>query len=245
MSPFTTPEPISVRLEARAGSVHLVASERLDTVVGVRPHDEASPADVWSAEHLRVDFRDGRLTISGPRRAASRHRGGAVDLDVALPPRSRLHATLRSADLRAEGEYTDVRLATGSGDVEIEAVTGRLKAVNASGTIAVRAVDGYASVATTSGPVRVHNLDGELKFKAASGSLSVDTLRGHLRSRTGSGSVIVESGVEGAVSVHTNSGEVALGVPTGTAVRFDIVTGSGAVTNRLRAAEGPEADDKP
>lgn len=242
MSLFTTPDPISVRVEAGAGSVRLHATERTDTAVQVRPHDKTSDADVWAAEHVRVDFRDGRLTVSAPRRA--RHRGGAVQIDIALPSRSRLYATLASASLRAEGEYSDVRLAPAGGDVDIDAVTGKLKAANASGAITVQKMDGYASISTSSGSVRVETLDGELKFKAASGSLSIDTMRGAAKSRTASGSVIIESAVRGVVSAHTSSGEVALGVPEGTAVRFDIVTGSGTVTNRLQPVDGPDADDQ-
>lgn len=244
MSLFTTPEPISVRLEAGGGSVRLIATDRTDTVVQVRPHDEACSADVWAAEHVRVDFRDGRLAVSGPRRGVPRFRGGAVDVEIALPSRSRLYATLGSADLRAEGQYVDVRLAAAGGDVEIDVVTGKLKASNASGSFSVHTVAGYASIATSSGSARVENLEGDLKFKAASGSLSIDSLRGNVRSRTASGSVIVEAGVRGAVSAHTSSGEVAVGIPQGTAVRFDIVTGSGVVTNRLQSADGPEADDE-
>jgi DUF4097 and DUF4098 domain-containing protein YvlB len=242
MSLFTTPDPISVRVEAGAGSVRLEATERTDTAVQVRPHDETSDADVWAAEHVRVDFRDGRLTVSAPRRA--RHRGRAVQIDIALPSRSRLHATLASAGLRAEGEYSDVRLATAGGDVDIDAVTGKLKAATASGAIAVQKMDGYASISTSSGSVRVETLDGELKFKAASGSLSIDTMRGAAKSRTASGSVIIESAMRGVVAAHTSSGEVALGVPEGTAVRFDIVTGSGTVTNRLHPVDGPDDDDQ-
>lgn len=244
MSLFTTPEPINVRLEAGGGSIHLVATERADTVVQVRPHDESRSADVWAAEHVRVDFRDGSLMVSGPKRGVPRFRGGAIDVDIELPSRSRLHATLGSADLRAEGEFADVRFGAASGDVEVDVVNGKIKAANSSGSVTVHSLAGYGSIATASGAVRVENLDGELKFKSASGSLSVDTLRGTVKSRTASGSVIVEAGVRGTVSSRTSSGEVTVGIPEGTAVRLDIVTGSGVVTNRLQPADGPEPDDE-
>ncbi|MDP7702877.1 DUF4097 family beta strand repeat-containing protein [Mycobacterium sp. TY815] len=242
MSLFTTPDPISVRVAAGTGSVRLTATDRTDTSVQLRPDDDTCDADVWTAEHVRVDFRDGRLTVSTPKRA--RHRGGAVQIDIALPSGSRVSATLGSAELRAEGDYSDVRVAAAAGDIDIDAVTGKLKSTSASGSLSVQRIKGYASIATSSGAVRVENLDGELKFKAASGSLSVDTLRGAVRSRTASGGVIVEAGIRGVVSAHTSSGEVAVGVPEGTAVRFDIVTGSGSVTNCLAAADGPQADDE-
>ncbi|QLL09211.1 DUF4097 family beta strand repeat-containing protein [Mycobacterium vicinigordonae] len=245
MPTFATPDPISVRVAAGAGSVRLVATDRTDTVVGVRPHDPTLESDVRAAEQMRIDYRDDRkLTVSVPKRGMPRIRGGAVDIEIELPKGSRVHAELRSADLRAEGEYADVQIGTASGDAEIDTVTARIRAASSSGSLTVHSVAGYASLATASGALRVQDLDGDGKFSSASGSVSVDTLRGNLKARTASGAVIVEAGVRGSVSAHTSSGEVAVGVPDGTAMRMDIVTGSGAITNRLQPADGPEAGDE-
>lgn len=48
-----------------------------------------------------MDFRDGTLIVSGAKRGLPLFRGGAIDLEIALPSRSRLHVSLASADLRA------------------------------------------------------------------------------------------------------------------------------------------------
>ncbi|BDB43539.1 MULTISPECIES: DUF4097 family beta strand repeat-containing protein [Mycobacterium] len=243
MPTFATPEPISVRVTVGAGSVRLVAADRADTVVQVRPHDQTRESDVRAAEQLRVDLRDERkLTVAAAKRGMPRT--GAVEIEIELPSQSRIHAELGSASLRAEGEFADVRISAAGGDAEIDTVTGRIKAASSSGSVTVRSVVGYASLATASGTLRVHDLDGDVKFSSASGSVSVDTLRGNLKARTASGSVIVEAAVRGSVSAHTGSGAVAVGVPDGTAVRMDIVAGSGAVTNHLQPADGPEPDDE-
>ena len=244
MPTFETPEPIAVRIEAGGGSIRLVATDRADTVVEVRPRDESRSSDVWAADHTRVDFRDGKLVVSGAKRGLPLFRGGAVDLEIALPARSRLHVSLASADMRAEGEFADFRFAGASGDVEIDVVTGKIKAANASGSFTVHAVEGSASVATASGNVTIGDLDGDLKVNAASGSLSVGRLRGRAKSRTASGSVAITAAVRGAVSAHTSSGEVAVGVAEGTAARLDIITGSGVVTNKLQPSDGPEQGDE-
>ena len=68
MPTFETPEPIAVRIEAGDGSIRLIATDRADTVVEVRPRDESRSSDVWAAEHTRVDFRDGKLVVSGAKR---------------------------------------------------------------------------------------------------------------------------------------------------------------------------------
>lgn len=226
MPTFPTPEPISVRIHAGAGSIRLTATYRADTVVQLRPRDGSRNADVWAAEHTKVDFRDGKLTVSGAKRSLPMFRDGEIDLDIALPARSRVHASLGAADLRAEGEFADVRVASSAGDVEVGSVTGSL------------------SVATASGDVTVGDLDGDLRFKAASGSLTVNRLRGYVKSRTASGSVHVVAAVRGGVSAHTSSGEVALGIPEGTAARLNLVTGSGVITNRLQPSDGPDEGDE-
>lgn len=244
MPTFATPEPIDVRIEAGSGSIHLVATDRSDTVVAVRPRDESRSSDVWAAEHTQVDFSDGKLMVTGAKRGLPLFRGGATYIEIALPARSRLNASLASADMRAEGEFADFRFTGASSDVEVDVVTGKIKAVNSSGSFTVRAAEGSASVATASGRVTIGDLDGNLKFKGASGSLTVDRLRGHLKSKTASGSVAVVAAVRGAVSAHTTSGEVEVGIVEGTAARLDIITGSGVVTNTLRPADGPEQGDE-
>ncbi|HXA87406.1 MAG TPA: DUF4097 family beta strand repeat-containing protein [Mycobacterium sp.] len=244
MPTFETPEPIVVRIEAGAGSIRLVATDRADTVVEVRPHDESRSSDVWAAEHTRVDFRDGTLVVSGAKRALPLFRGGAIDLEIALPARSCLDVSLASADMRAQGEFADFSFAGASGDVEVDVVRGKIKAATASGSITVHTAEGNASVATASGEVTIGDLDGDLKVKAASGSLTVGRLRGRVKSRTASGSVAITAAVRGAVSSHTSSGEVAVGIAEGTAARLDIITGSGVVTNKLQPSDGPGQGDE-
>ncbi len=107
----------------------------------------------------------------------------------------------------------------------------------------MRTAQGNASVATASGDVTIGDLDGDLTFKAASGSLTIDRLRGCIKARTASGSVDVAAAV-GGVSAHTSSGEVPVGVAEGTAVRLDIITGSGVVSNKLQPSDGPQQGDE-
>jgi len=244
MPTFATPEPIAVRIDASAGWIRLVATDRTDTVVDLLPGDESRGSDVWAAEHTRVDFRDGTLVVSGTKRGLALFKGGVIDIEIELPARSRLHVSLGLATMRAEGEYGDVKIAAATGDVEVDVVKGRLKANNASGSFTVHTVEGSASVGTASGDVTIGDLHGDLKFNGVDGSLSVDRLSGDVKSRTVSGSVDVAVAVRGGVSAHTSSGEVAVGVAEGTAARLDIVTGSGVVSNDLQPSEGPQQGDE-
>jgi len=243
MPTFTTPQPITATVEISAGSVRLAASDRDDTVVDVRPRDESRSHDVKAAEQVRVDFNNGTLRVSS-QRGFSFPRRGAVVVDIALPAGSRLDASAASADIAADGKYTDCKFATASGDVEIGSVAGKLKADSASGGITVHGIDGSASISTASGDVTIDALDGEIKYRAASGSLTVSLLRGNISSQTASGDVAVATAINGSVSAQTASGEVVVGIAEGTAAQLDLHTRSGSVRNSLTESDGPAQGDE-
>jgi DUF4097 and DUF4098 domain-containing protein YvlB len=243
MPTFDTPRPITAHVEAAAGSVRLVASERTDTVVEVRPFHESRPADVKAAEQARVDFDNGTLRVAAHRRGLSWGRSGAVDIEIHLPACSRLRASSASADVRADGVFTDCRLSSASGDLVVGTVTGKVKADTASGTITVANVEGNVSISTASGGADIGELDGNLKFQAASGGLTIERLRGAVNAQTASGEVSVATAVTGVISVQTSSGDVEVGIFGGTAARLDLTTGSGVVTNQLEPSDGPADGD--
>jgi DUF4097 and DUF4098 domain-containing protein YvlB len=226
MPRFDTPEPISVRVEANSGSIHLIASERTDTIVEVRPHDESRQADSRSAEQSRVYYANGKLVVAPAKFGLLGYRMGAVDIVIELPSHSRVHAAVASAEVQADGEFAEFKFDSASGNLVVESIVGA------------------ARISTASGDVTVERLDGNLKFAAASGSLLLGRLGGSVKSQTASGSVSFAAATSGAVVAHTSSGEVEIGIPEGTAARLDVMTGSGTVTNGLQPSDGPADGDE-
>jgi Putative adhesin len=244
MPNFDTPEPILAYIELIAGSVKLSASDRDDTVVEVRPRDPSRPSDVKAAEQARVDFRNGRLAIRAAKKYISIGRGGAVDIDIALPSSSRLETASVSADVQADGVLAECKLSTVSGDLRVDTVDGNIKADSVSGDITAQGVTGNVTVSTVSGNVMIDHLEGDVKFQAASGGITIGRLRGNAKAQTASGSIAVATAVNGAFTAHTASGEVEVGIPQGTAARLDLRTRSGLVTNALQEANGPAENDE-
>lgn len=244
MPTFQTPEPIHAVLEVVAGSVRLTAEERDDTVVDVRPRDPGRASDVRMAEQARVDYANGRLSVSAGRKFLALGRGGAVEIEIALPARSRLQVSTASADVSADGLVGDCRFATASGAIQLAEIVGNLKADTASGDVIVQRSTGNVWVSTASGDATIGELEGDVKFQAASGALTVGRLRGQARAQTASGSVTVSAAVNGAVTAQTSSGEVEVGIPEGTAARLDVMSGSGAVSSALAPSDGPSGDDR-
>jgi hypothetical protein len=244
MPRFATPDPITASVEIVSGAVHVVATDRDDTVVNVSPRDPDRTSDVRVAEGARVDFANGTLTVSAGRRFISLGRGGAVIVDIELPSRSRLQVSSASADVYANGAVGDSRFATASGDAVVGAVVGNLKADSASGGITVESLVGAAAISTASGDASVGELTGDIKFRAASGALSVSRLHGTVNAQTASGDVTVTAATTGGVSVQSGSGDTEVGVEEGTAARLDLKTHSGEVRNNLQPTDGPvDGDD--
>ncbi|MGV0742176.1 DUF4097 family beta strand repeat-containing protein [Mycolicibacterium sp. XJ870] len=244
MTTFQTPEPITAVVEVVAGAVRLVASDRDDTIVEVRPRDPNRASDVRVAEQARVECHNGTLKVTAGRKVLSLGRGGAVHIDIELPAKSRLKASSASADVEADGAYSECRFASASGNVRIGTVIGNIKADTASGDVTVDDVTGNASISTASGAAAIGRLDGDVKFQAASGGITVGVLRGNVNVQTASGSVAVATAVTGGLSAQTASGEVEVGIPEGTAARLELASKSGSVSNGLQTTDGPaEGDD--
>ena len=242
MAIFDTPQPITATVEISAGTIHVAATDRSDTVVEVRPRDESRSHDVKAAEQVRTDFRDGRLVVASPRGFALPRRG-AVVIDIALPSGSHFSAAVSSATVTADGEYGDCTFASASGNLTVGAVSGNLKADTASGDVRATSATS-ATVSTASGDVRLAELGGDIKFRAASGSLSVGRLQGNLNAQTASGDVAVTAAVRGSISAQTSSGEVTVGVAEGTAAQLDLRTNSGSVRSTLKPSDGPAEGDE-
>ena len=103
MPVFDTPEPISVTVELGVGDLRVVAGDRADTVVEVRPSDPAKKGDVTAAGQTRVEYAGGRLLIKAPKnwRRYTPH-GGGESVDAV---RSHASASLRasSSDVSSTG----------------------------------------------------------------------------------------------------------------------------------------------
>ena len=67
MPEFGTPQPIAITVDVLLGEVKILASDRTDTVVEVRPSDAAKKDDVHAAQETEVDFAAGQLTVKAPR----------------------------------------------------------------------------------------------------------------------------------------------------------------------------------
>jgi hypothetical protein len=265
MPVFAWPAPISVSVELTAAAVRLVASERSDTEVEIRPIDPADLLAARTAANTAVDFHDGRLTIGTPRAqpwswkwAVDLVTGpSGVEVVVNLPTGSDVRVQTDYGEIRAEGEFGECRLRTSYGDIEVDrAATADL--TTAGGAVGVARVEGRAQVTAGTGDLRIGDIGGPAIIKNDYGQTSVGRVEGELRlvgsygdmtvraaladveARTAYGSVRIDEVVRGTVSLTTTSGRLEIGIREGTAAWLDVQTSHGTLRNSLPTRGGPD-----
>jgi hypothetical protein len=246
MPTFDTPTPIQIRIDLSGGSVRVRASDRADTVVTVRPGNERKSADVQAADQIRVEYADGRLVITSPRRARLLFMGGmpSVEVELLVPEGSGLEAALTAGDVDCEGRLGDVRIDNRYGDIRIDRAA-TLHARTSAGDITVTQVDRDADAGTSYGAIRVREAAGALRLDSACGDITVERAMGSVGAVTKYGQVSVHHAVGGSLDLATSYGQVEAGVREGTPAWLDLESSSGKVRNLLTPSDAPDGGEEP
>ncbi|MEU3014851.1 hypothetical protein [Nocardia asteroides] len=156
---FQTPAPIAVTVDVLAADVTVIASERTDSVVVIRPADPAKKADLRAAEQTKVEFADGVLSVSSPKnwRTYTPFGGNAaIAVTIEVPAGSRLTSTTGVGQVFGAGELGDCEVTVSLGDIVVERPQGSVTAKTAKGDIRIgAAVRGELRLETSVGAVEV------------------------------------------------------------------------------------------
>ncbi|MGH3742536.1 MAG: DUF4097 family beta strand repeat-containing protein [Micromonosporaceae bacterium] len=261
MPNYETPNPISVTLELGVGYLRIAASDRPDTVVEVRPSDEADESDVKAAQQVRVDYANGMLQVTGPRRAFDfSKKTRSVDVSIELPSGSQVAAHLLMGDIRCAGRLGECRLKT-SGNVRLER-TGPLRLHTGFGHITAAGIAGNAEISTGTGKIQIGEVEGAAEVKNSNGDTTIDAVAGDVRVRNANGGIAIERAgagvdvktsngsirlgevVRGSVVLGTAAGNLDIGIAEGTAAWLEVNTGFGHVRNQMDSAARPEKADE-
>ena len=264
MPTFETPEPISVNLELGVGHIRIVAGDRRDTIVEVRPSDPSKQGDVTAAAETRVEYGPGGLLVRGPRawKLYAPWRGGdeSIDVQIELPSGSSLTGEAGVAALHCAGELGECRFKTGAGEIHVEAaravrlrtgagavavdrVTGDVEITTGSGAVELGSVAGAAVVRNSNGDTWIGEVAGDLRANAANGRIAVDRPGASVAAKTANGDVRLGAVVRGEVVAESGFGQVDIGVLDGVPAWLDLDTSFGRVHNALEAADRPAAGD--
>jgi hypothetical protein len=258
MPVFATPEPISVTIDLSVGNVRIVASDRADTVVEVRPSDGSDDSDVQAAQQTRVDYADGTLTVRGPRSRVFdfSRKTRSVAVTVELPTGSAVHGDVTAGDVHSTGVLGECRLKasvghfridrTGAarlattGHITVDAIAGDAEVSNGSGRIELGDIGGTAVIKNSNGDITVGTVAGQLRARTANGSISVERAGAAVDAKTSNGSIRVGEVARDTATLDTATGDLEIGIATGTAAWLDLKTGYGQVRNALDdTVQGP------
>jgi DUF4097 and DUF4098 domain-containing protein YvlB len=259
MPAFATPEPISVTIELGMGDARIIASDRTDTIIEVRPRDDSKASDTRAAEQTRVEYASGRLLVKATQRSLF-GRGSSVGVTIELPSGSHVQGDSGMGDFSSDGHLGECRFKTGMGNIRLDQ-TGALHLKTGMGNIAVDRASGDADVTTGSGDVRIGHVQGaaviknsngdtvvgevtgDLRVKSANGRISVDRAHTSVIAKTANGNVRIGEVISGAIVLETAAGELEVGVCEGTTAWLDLSSHYGRVRNSLDEADSPEQSE--
>jgi DUF4097 and DUF4098 domain-containing protein YvlB len=255
MHTFETPGPTTIVVRTGAGHVTVAAGDTDTTTVELTALNSAGEEAIAQAT---VEQSRHTVVVHLPKhRSGLLRQGPSVGIDIVCPHGVALDLKSDSADLRATGQFQEASCSTGSGDIDVETVTGAARLRTGSGTITagevgqalsvssgsgdinVEASRGTGSVKVGSGDISIGELDGQTVTKTGSGDVEVGRLGGSLVTKTGSGSLTVRRASTGSVNAAGASGDITIGVEQGTAAWLDVSTVSGRVSQELGESAGP------
>jgi DUF4097 and DUF4098 domain-containing protein YvlB len=265
---FQTPGPLALDIRLPAGRAQIETSETTETVVALEPlrGNEASEQAVADA---RVELRDRpaggqELAIAiDERRSFGFWRGAEVRVRVRCPHGTSVEGHGGSADFEGQGRYGALRISTASGDVEFAQIEREANVNSASGDVALGIVGRETEISTASGDVAIVDAGGRTEINSASGDVRVEKVRGALTAHTASGDVLVreaessvtvksasgdqrvDSAVSGEVKLQSASGDIHVGVRSGTKVWMDVHSRSGEARSDLDVGDVPPPEGGP
>ena len=262
MPTFNTPEPISATIDLAAADVRVIASDRQDTVVAVRPSNSSHEPDVKVAEQTKVEYTAAGLQIKGSKqRSMGLRKIGSVDVTVELPAGSQVEADSGIGALRFSGQLGKCQAKIGAGSIDVEEA-GPVDLQAGAGAITVDHVNGHAEITTGSGRLRVSHVDGpaviknsngdtwvgavtrDVRVSAANGAIEIGSAGADVTASSANGAIRVDDLTRGSASLKTGFGEIQFGIHAGTAAKIDAYTRLGAVRNSMDPADSPEPTDE-
>ena len=215
----TVPALFSVILDIPVGSIRLIAAERADAEVEVRPSNAAKGRDVKAAQRIQISSDDSVLRVEAE---PAKHRvlgtdSGSVAVTVRLPLGSRVEAKAAVADFHSVGVLGDVTYEGAVGSVRLEE-TANARVIMQDGGISVGRLGGSAELSTQRGDITVAEARrGSVTLRTQSGQITIGAAGGvsaTLDAGTPNGrihnSLQNSAGAEAELSIHatTSTGDI-------------------------------------
>ncbi|GAB0104819.1 DUF4097 family beta strand repeat-containing protein [Nocardia sp. JMUB6875] len=157
MNAFQTPAAITVELDLAVANVTVIASDRTDTTVDIKPTDADKKADLHAVEQTQVSFADNTLSVQTPKGWRTSFKGkSSIEVTVQVPTGSQLKGAVAAGALLGSGPLGDSNVELSLGDITFEQPQGSVTAKVAQGNITIGdAVRGVLQLETSVGAIEV------------------------------------------------------------------------------------------
>ncbi len=229
---------LQLRTRIRSGDIHITQSDPATATVHVTGERTGGEISVETDDSSSGT----RLQIVQPKGVGGWTRGGALQIDIEVPPNTVADIVTGAGDLIIDCTLGELAFQSGSGDARVAAVAGSLRVRSASGDIRVGAIEGDVSLTTASGDVEIGSIGGSLHGRSASGDMEIGDLSGDGRATSASGDITIGS-ASADLTLQSVSGDIEVGVPGGKRVWFDLASTSGDTVSDLEPSDtdGPQS----
>jgi DUF4097 and DUF4098 domain-containing protein YvlB len=179
MRKFDTSTPVTAVVDIPAGRIQLIAADRTDATVEIRPATPGKGRDAKAADEVQVSYHDGVLRVEA-KEPKNRYFGhsGAVEVTVQLPSGSRVEAKAASAELRGVGRLGHVAFDGRQATVKLDETAGARVTVM-DGDITVGRLGDSAELRTMRGDLTVGEaMGGTVTLVTQSGDITLAAARG-------------------------------------------------------------------
>jgi hypothetical protein len=229
---FHTPRALALELSIPRGSIDVESVDGDETTVVLEGDErelaearvelvERAGMDVLIVEHRRrfgIEISIGSIGIGR----------GSLTLRVRCPHGAAATLKTVSAESSVRGSVSSLELNTVSGDATIDAQ-----------------VEGDAAIKSVSGDVRLAQVAGSLRANLVSGDLQTGDVDGPVDVRTVSGDARVASVREGESRINSVSGDIELGIRSGSRLDVDASSVSGDLRSELELSDLPASGEGP
>ena len=233
---YQTPEELRVDVRIPAGMVHVQTEDT--TVATLEISGERHPEDITISFEQAAHGH--RLVVEQRKKPRfGLHFSRGIEVRLMVPERTELAVKGSSTDLVVDGVIASVDFSSASGGATLDSVSGDASAKVASGDLSVNDVAGALTFHSASGGVRAARVDGKLVARTASGDVEVGVVNNKVNVTTVSGDVTVTNLICGNANLQAVSGDIEVGVASGSSVYLDLSSLSGATESTLPVSHSP------
>jgi DUF4097 and DUF4098 domain-containing protein YvlB len=201
-----------------------IASGKVSVVRGAA--GRVSVKATGDTDHLVVEQRGSSIWISTEKRSGWVSR--SVYVTVEAPDDIDMDVNIASADFECAVTPRRLTINSASGDIRLKD-SGELSVKTASGDVNGHSVSGRLTFASASGDLHVETIGDRSELSTASGDLRISHAGGSMVASTLSGDVRVDHFAGREFQAKSMSGNVDIGIPSGTEVDLDATTLSGDI----------------